>query len=674
MPRTPKTSSASSAQNSLRRNQACHRCRRRKLKCDAQKPCSTCVRSQALAANAGGDPETIECTYDDTLSQIDELKAEVERLRLRNKELETRMSQKDVGSSFPFATTSSTPSGTPGPSGSDHALGNSAQSSSSSDDAWLRGVMDSTLTPIPLASTMQDTSCGSPDPLLEILYPAWPTRLPSPPLLDHLVEVFITSHPYAAYLLHRPTFAYRVSLGPTSPQFPSTALLHAICSIASLYSTYIPSLPEALAKPPPKEGFLSKDRHYNESFGTQHAEFSREAGVADASTGEKLFELFQAILVQTWWAQAMSRSAYIWTGSGMAIRYAVPLGLNKSKDNDYLGAKDPMGDFFPPPVDTIEAEQRVQSFWLAYSCEKTIAPTGQYASSIDDEDVSQILPTRLANYESGVVPLEPRQLISTPNYLTVHPPQHTDSFGLYVKAITLLSKIRVFNGRYRRHHDTDPIDPRDTAEFKKLDGLISAFQHSFPKEFRSPLPSDSSQTGMKFDMPLYVTHTMAYYAVISLHEYHGDFGPEKCQSAGKLVTAARSILDLVHLVCTSSFSLHLLDPILPFYWFSAVKILAKLMKGKLIYGFIDDANAIMAEIDVIKLALLQMGERLPVGNRYASMIDDFFNPEMAPPGSEWSSLSRGLSTAEVHEVADPANLYHGLSTGHDVTMVDLYEH
>ncbi|KDQ09248.1 hypothetical protein BOTBODRAFT_37156 [Botryobasidium botryosum FD-172 SS1] len=662
MPRAPKSSSVSSAHNSLRRNQACHRCRRRKLKCDAQKPCSACVRSQTLATNAGEDPEAIECTYDDALAQIEELKAEVERLQSRNKELEATLSHKDAGSSFPFAGTPSTTSDTPGRGGPDHALGNLAQSASSPENAWAGGVM---------GGTSQDTPHDSPDPLLELLYPAWPTRLPPPPLLDHLVEVFITSHPYAPYLLHRPTFAYRVSLGPTSLQFPSTALLHAICSIASLYSTYIPSLPEAVAKPPTKAIFLSKDRHHNECFGTQQAEFSREAAAAEVATGEKLFELFQSVLVRTWWAQAMSRWVDLWTGSGMAIRYAVPLGLNTSEGYQCLGAKDHLSDFFPPPANNFEAEQRIQSFWLVYSFERTIAPTGKYAFSIDDEDVSQIFPTKLANYESGILPSEPRQVMFTPKYLTVHPPQHTDSFGLYVKATTLLSKIKVFNGRYRRRYGSDAVDPRDTAEFKKLDSLISAFYHSFPKEFRSPFLTDFPRTGKKLDVPLYVTHTMMHYAVIALHELHADFSSKNCQSVEKLVTAARSTLDLVHLVCTSSFSLHLLDPILAFYWFMAVKILAKLMKSKLAHGLLDDAHAIMSEISVVKLALLQIGERLPMGNRQAEMIDDFLAAEMAPSESEWGCLPRGLSTAQVHEVAEPASSYRDLLTGHGVTVAEF---
>ncbi|QRW20129.1 Fungal Zn(2)-Cys(6) binuclear cluster domain [Rhizoctonia solani] len=43
---------ASSSSGPLRRNQACHQCRARKLKCDAGRPCSTCKRSHAKVVAA----------------------------------------------------------------------------------------------------------------------------------------------------------------------------------------------------------------------------------------------------------------------------------------------------------------------------------------------------------------------------------------------------------------------------------------------------------------------------------------------------------------------------------------------------------------------------------------------------------------------------------------------
>ncbi|CAE6433814.1 unnamed protein product [Rhizoctonia solani] len=60
---------ASSSSGPLRRNQACHQCRARKLKCDAGRPCSTCKRSHAkvvAALTSSGQAVLADpcCTYD----------------------------------------------------------------------------------------------------------------------------------------------------------------------------------------------------------------------------------------------------------------------------------------------------------------------------------------------------------------------------------------------------------------------------------------------------------------------------------------------------------------------------------------------------------------------------------------------------------------------------------
>ncbi|CAE6472402.1 unnamed protein product [Rhizoctonia solani] len=69
MQQSSNTSTASSSSGPLRRNQACHQCRARKLKCDAGRPCSTCKRSHAKAIaslTSSGQAVLADpcCTYD----------------------------------------------------------------------------------------------------------------------------------------------------------------------------------------------------------------------------------------------------------------------------------------------------------------------------------------------------------------------------------------------------------------------------------------------------------------------------------------------------------------------------------------------------------------------------------------------------------------------------------
>ncbi|CEL62651.1 hypothetical protein RSOLAG1IB_05007 [Rhizoctonia solani AG-1 IB] len=69
MQQSSNNSTTSSSSGPLRRNQACHQCRARKLKCDAGRPCSTCRRSHAKAIaslTSSGQAVLADpcCTYD----------------------------------------------------------------------------------------------------------------------------------------------------------------------------------------------------------------------------------------------------------------------------------------------------------------------------------------------------------------------------------------------------------------------------------------------------------------------------------------------------------------------------------------------------------------------------------------------------------------------------------
>lgn len=83
--------------------------------------------------------------------------------------------------------------------------------------------------------------------------------------------------------------------------------------------------------------------------------------------------------------------------------------------------------------------------------------------------------------------------------------QQTDSFILHVKATLLLSKVKIFNGRYKvRRHLGDPEmqpDPagipgmpgndliQTTPAFMEIDRLLVAFTQSLPSQLRDPLSS-----------------------------------------------------------------------------------------------------------------------------------------------------------------------------------------
>lgn len=98
-----------------------------------------------------------------------------------------------------------------------------------------------------------------------------------------------------------------------------------------------------------------------------------------------------------------------------------------------------------------------------------------------------------------------RQWFHDPHILLSHPESQTDSFLLMVKATIILSKVKVFNLRYRARYfakdldytpttnlpeglsSSDVMDPRSTPAFIEVDNLVSNFRSSFPPDLRNPI-------------------------------------------------------------------------------------------------------------------------------------------------------------------------------------------
>ena len=101
------------------------------------------------------------------------------------------------------------------------------------------------------------------------------------------------------------------------------------------------------------------------------------------------------------------------------------------------------------------------------------------------------------------MPPRDRQWSHEPGVVDKHLDGQIDSFGLHVKAAMILSKVKVFNGRYKmRRHLRDPAMEPDPAgipgiprpdliqtapAFVEIDKLIKTYLDSFPPHLKDPL-------------------------------------------------------------------------------------------------------------------------------------------------------------------------------------------
>ncbi|TFK41060.1 hypothetical protein BDQ12DRAFT_600361 [Crucibulum laeve] len=667
--------------NVLKRNQACHQCRRRKLvsyNSDAKRPCSTCVRSHAHAvshAPPGANlPTNPECTFDDVVetntTTTDGPKTRYERLENRINELESLLRQKEhsaPGSPVELSSRSLMPDNFGGPS--------SAQITGQ-DFSSFSSVTN--VTPSP--PMVPEDTVG-----LDIIWPNWPSAVPGPDLLRHLVDVFFTFHPHATRLFHAATFIRSLSLPPSHPKFPSTPVLHAICALGSLYTVAVssPPLPN-FDEVAPDEIFLERHRSKEQrpdSFAEQQAKLARDTAAHLNSLGEDLFQVLQANIILSWFYWSHSRyilNVFLCTAHSM--RLSVPLGLNMCPPFHSISKSERPPSILSPARTVIEDETRRNAFWLAYAAERQHGCGNGWAMSLDDQDVSQLLPVRGDQFEQGVLvtPLE-RQWAHTRDALLVHSENQTDSFILYVKGTIMISRVKAFNLRFRARHFagdasvttphtesfqmSDRIDPRGSQAFIELDHIVSSFRASFPSHLRNPIVNNV------VDNHLYTVCLMPHVATIVLHDPHAEVRQSGCISALKILTAARAILDLIYNVWSTSFDITLLDSFCSFCWFVGGRVLVRFLQAAIDAKSEDQISTLRAELDFVQRvyspslsAIAKVGQRVPLAFRFAKMLEDLIRKRCDPSPigpSAQLTFPRPLQSPHLHSLFE--EIYHSNS-------------
>ncbi|KAI0068330.1 hypothetical protein BV25DRAFT_563442 [Artomyces pyxidatus] len=493
--------------NVLKRNQACHQCRKRKLKCDANRPCSTCVRSHAHAVTHAPVgtvlPDHPDCTYDEVPGIIAAQKPpknHYEKLESRINELEALL--KDQASSS--GASNSQQGYSPQVADSQSPLGNYQEPSSS-------GLVNPTPTvsspvspydsplaftpsfhsPGTFATTTDNISPHTRSPLghtsatpnvvhsppiqiisgtqipqdqynYDVFWPSWPQDLPLPNLLRHLVEVFFAFHPHAGRLFHGPTFMTSLQLPPSHPKFPSVSVLHAICALGSLYTVAVSPTPDPVKDMAPDEIFRNKykSKYHVDSFGEQQVKLARKAAEEQIWEGKNLLQNTQALLIITWWYWCHARWVEVFMTTAQVLRSALPLGINVSAQFHPISESLRAPSLLPPPEDVVEDEMRRNTFWLAYALERMGGCSNGWAMSLDDQDVSQAMPCKSSNFDLGQSVWSmsgERQHAQMKDILLLHPDDQLDAFGLYVKGAMLLSRVKAFNMRFRsKRHNDDP--------------------------------------------------------------------------------------------------------------------------------------------------------------------------------------------------------------------------
>ncbi|CAE6348021.1 unnamed protein product [Rhizoctonia solani] len=563
---------------------------------DARRPCKSCVRAHAnVIANAVKRgkpfPARPDCVYDGDSPAIYDAGETVdlnERNELTGKILLTSSS---AGSSSVERTPQS-PGSAPNLPNSLFAQINQLNQNTQATPASLLDSLWSTDPSFNLP--FEDIGgYGFVQPRLESgAAPEMLLDLPPLDLVCSLVDVCFENWPFARHMIHMPTFKQRVKLPPSDPNFPSIALLHALCALGAVYLPQPGALSEEIQPGEPVRGNMfrtdeqiSKVLEGTASFGEHQAMVAQIKAMNDARTGKRLLESLQTMIIVCWWYMIHTRWVDLWILSGNAMRLSIPLGLCGARGYDEILWGPNFGDksypnfkenVLPPSSDFIELETRKRTFWMAFITDRTHSSATAWPAALDELDIGQTFPYPLEMFEAGLPPIAngSPQKLSTPDMLTNHPLGFTDDGILFLKSIEVLSRVTVFNNRVRTRY-VDATNVPAAPAFKVLDETITAYLQSIPHSFQNVITSQG--VGLRapaLAMPHvqvchFVTERNAhhfYRARILLHDPHCNLDDPNDFSTLQCLLASRAILNITYQLQSTSIQFKLLPPAFVFIW------------------------------------------------------------------------------------------------------------
>jgi hypothetical protein len=555
-------------QNALQRGKACLRCRKRKMRCDGQKPsCQQCTR----AKKADG------CEYDDgkgkTRTQI--LRETIAKLEHRVRELE----DPEYVSS---AVTLSTPHF--------HSRSNSSSSSFGSPES---SYLSASLSPFPPSESspasppgswvgVQGVSSPSPTPFLHNPFFEDQHSKFQPPLelTQMLVDIFTPHSRQCGLEIHMGHLRDSLSLPSSEQRHP--VLMNAIY----LWACFI-SRPEALSE---HEG------HY-----LQHA---LDALPDALRQSDRLVDVIQASCLISLYFLANGRLLEGSYHASAAASLAMQSGLNGRPSQDHQNWASDAKEFDAKlSLGDIREGERILAFWQVYNLDRCWSVILRKPFSIPDKpncarfDIMCPWPQDIKDYENGHVDglssvSEIRAFLSgsvSPSSFSVP--------SLRVKASALFAKAEQLSASWNCNSKT----ARFTDEMQSLEHTIALFLSTL-------IPINQLDTVLPEERhTLILTHTLAHCAMIYLHR---PFALDNPISFEKSSQAARASVTVIAHLTERDYTF--LEPIIGPCWWSIADVITRDLDALEVSWPLVDRSDLRNDLGVLLYAMTALSARFPV--------------------------------------------------------------
>ncbi|EKC99114.1 hypothetical protein A1Q2_06518 [Trichosporon asahii var. asahii CBS 8904] len=566
----------------LKRN---HACLQRKVKCDAVRPtCNPCLRSHAHAVRSAqrnkSKPPPLSCTYADDDEPEPLAAANGERKRVSS----TTAGPKRAAIGGPDKLTRERERRA-------EEERDTLKARIVSNSRWgeplsnfqipapqINGVPSDTLPFVSIeageAGQFQSFDFSN----LLMMPMNWPKNLPSPAVLEHLIDIFFQCEPQISRILHRDTLMARVALPPAHPDFPFSGLLHAICAAAAPHTAVATSIP-----PQQLEGVRQRhiasgiDLENCEDFATAQTEAAErcirhKTGACMLGSGPFIFDVTRAnmILSLTYLNKGIALRSWIMSAAPVRLIHALEI----TNRNLRTGGKPPI---MGAPATDREREERLATIWLTYMYDVGFAVNACWTPIFNIDTIYNALPTSATEFAKkqhlGASMAGNPQTAHEADVM-VHHPVH-DAFVLAVKASMLFGRVSKWLGTWKQRHVRagDAQDALSAPSFVQLNAEIMAFQLSVPAAFKNIYKLVDSGDLTPFNADLLSLHIFPNTALLLLHEPLIDWkGPEN-SAMRQVQKSFEAIVGLLHLIPSQLDLSLVLTPLLIFCLFTTGRII-----------------------------------------------------------------------------------------------------
>ncbi|THV00672.1 hypothetical protein K435DRAFT_963936 [Dendrothele bispora CBS 962.96] len=514
---------------SLQRGRACGNCRKRKIKCDGQRP----VCSQCLKSARPGDA----CEYVDagrTHTQV--LEEKISRLEARIRELEEPFDENSVKLHSPYTQSQGRSSSMP--------------TVVASSSEGISPMVSTSATPSPLPSSVSHS-----DTAIQEEPPANVTHLLLQSFLPHAIEF---------------GFFLNISRFQESALRPLPLGHHARPAPALLSAVYLLGL------------------HLSGSMGTeisvQESSFLSRAllHVANILSSSHPLRIIHGIQSEILLSTYCFRTGRILEGKyHLTVATSLTLGAGfhhiRSQTTSVslsLNLQSVATPFLPAPSDQIEEGERINAFWTTFAlCNTWTVAIGSPLSSVVFEShgsrIDTPWPLDMHEYEQERLSPDLTSSSTVQNFLNQRPSTSSEysTMAMYVKSSILLEKAGTVAALYTPGMQVEEAN-RFAGAFASLDRFIDTFHSTLA-------PIEQTHISSPLFGTVLLTHTITHAATIHLHE---PFVNENPRSQSKSLSAAEACVNLLRQIDINS--LTQVNPLFGSLWTGVCKVLINEIQHK----------------------------------------------------------------------------------------------